>query len=75
VPGFDGFGIIRPWLPASLQYGSIRYGTVAMYGTFIVLWFVAPVRDAFFQFVFQLTTLGNIPFQLIIAGQYLMRFI
>ena len=74
VPGFDGFGIIRPWLPYSIQYASRQYGTFAMYGTFIVLWFVAPVRDAFFQFVFQITALGNIPLQLIIAGQYLMRF-
>jgi Zn-dependent protease len=75
VPGLDGFGIIRPWLPYSVQASAMRFGNVAIYGVFIVLWFVAPVRDAFFQFVFQLTTLGHIPFQLIIAGQYLMRFI
>ncbi len=75
VPGLDGFGIIRPWLSYSVQYSMMRYSTFAIYGTFILLWFVAPVRDAFFQLVFQLTTLGNIPTQLIIAGQLLMRFI
>jgi Zn-dependent protease len=75
VPGLDGFGIVRPWLPYSLQYSAMRYSTFAIYGIFIVLWFVAPVREAFFQLVFQLTTWGNIPLQLIIAGQMQMRFI
>jgi Zn-dependent protease len=75
VPGLDGFGIIRPWLSYSVQYSAMRYGTFAIYGTFIVLWFVAPVREAFFNFVFQLTTWGNIPTQLIIVGQLTMRFI
>ena len=75
VPGLDGFGIIRPWLPYSLQLSAMQFSTFAIYGVFLVLWFVAPVRDAFFQFVFQLTSLGNIPLQLIIAGQYLMRVI
>jgi Zn-dependent protease len=75
VPGLDGFGIIRPWLSYSLQYSAMRYSTFAIYGTFIVLWFVAPVREAFFQLVFQLTTWGNIPLQLIFAGQLNMRFI
>ena len=75
VPGLDGFGIIRPWLPYSVQYSAMRYSTFAIYGTFILLWFVAPMRDAFFQLVFQLTSLGNIPLQLVTAGQLLMRFI
>src|SRR5438105_545248 len=74
VPGLDGFGIIRPWLPNSVQYTAMRYSTIAIYGVFILLWFVAPVRSAFFQIVYQLASLANIDPALIIIGQLAMRF-
>src|SRR5207245_127721 len=74
VPGLDGFGIIRPWLPNSVQYTAMRYSTIAIYGVFILLWFVAPVRSAFFQIVYQLASLANIDPALIIIGQLTMRF-
>lgn len=73
VPGLDGFGIIRPWLPYSLQYSALRYGTVAILGVFAVLWFVAPVRTAFYELIFHITTLANIPSELIFAGLLNMR--
>lgn len=56
IPGLDGFGIIRPWLPYSAQDLANRFGQGAIIGVFIVLWFVPPVSNAFFQFVFQLTS-------------------
>jgi len=62
VPGLDGFGVIRPWLP------------YPVYGVFALLWFVAPVRSAFFDVVLQLTTLANIDAALIVIGQMNMRF-
>jgi len=73
VPGLDGFGVIRPWLPYSVQYALMRYSMFAIYGVFALLWFVAPVRSAFFDLVLQLTTLANIDASLIVIGQLNMR--
>jgi len=74
VPGLDGFGVIRPWLPYSVQFAAMRYSMLAIYGVFALLWFVAPVRSAFFDVVLQLTTLANIDAALIVVGQMNMRF-
>lgn len=74
IPGLDGFGIIRPWLPYSVQDTANRYGQTAIIGVFIVLWFVAPVSHAFFGFVLQLTTLAGIDPEFIAIGQSNMRF-
>lgn len=73
IPGFDGFGILRPWLPYSAQALSVRYSQLAMIGLFIVLWNVAPARDAFYGAALQITNVQNIPTILIIAGQLAMR--
>jgi Zn-dependent protease len=73
IPGFDGFGILRPWLPYSVQVLSVRYSQLAMIGLFIVLWNVAPARDAFYSVAFQLTNLANIDPRLIGYGFLNMR--
>lgn len=75
VPGLDGFGIIRPWLPYSAQAWAFQFGGMAMMGVFVVLWFVAPVRDAFFTTVLNLTSLVQIDPGLIFYGQAHMRFL
>jgi Zn-dependent protease len=75
VPGLDGFGVLRPWLPYSIQYAAMRYSLLAIYAVFAVLWFVAPVRQAFSGAVYQLTTWGGIDQALIFFGQLNMRFI
>ena len=75
VPGLDGFGILRPWLPYPVQLAAMRYGVVAIYGVFLVLWFVEPVRTAFFQAVYQLTDAAGIDRTLIFIGQLDMRFL
>jgi Zn-dependent protease len=73
VPGLDGFGIIRPWLPYSMQAAASRYGMMAIYGVFIVLWVFAPARDAFYQTVFRLTQVAHIDGALIFLGQLHMQ--
>lgn len=74
VPGLDGFGIIRPWLPYSLQGLAIQFGGIGLLAVFAVLWYVAPIRDVFFETVFRLTSLLHIAPAWIIYGQALMRF-
>jgi Zn-dependent protease len=73
VPGLDGFGVIRPYLSREAQYSAMRYGMVAILGVYAVLWFVAPVRDAFFQLIFSITTVAGVPIQLIFGGLLHMR--
>jgi len=73
IPGLDGFGIIRPWLPYSVQDAANRFGAFAIIAIFVVLWYVAPVRDAFFSSVQQLTSLVQIDPGLINYGQLNMR--
>src|SRR6266540_2557056 len=75
LPGLDGFGVLRPWLPYSVQYTAMRFSLFAIYGVFALLWFVAPVRDAFFGVVYQLTALVGIDQALIYYGQLNMRFL
>src|SRR5947207_1772528 len=75
IPGLDGFGIIRPWLPYSIQVAALRFSMLAIYGVFALLWFVAPVRSAFFGAVLQLTALAGIEQSLIFVGQLNMRFV
>ncbi len=74
VPGLDGYGIIRPWLPYTLQGLANQYGQLGILAVFGVLWFVAPVSHAFFQSVLQITNLAGIPQILIGYGQSNFRF-
>ena len=74
VPGLDGYGIIRPWLPYTLQGLANQYGQLGILAVFGVLWFVTPVSHAFFQAVLQLTSFAGIPPILIGYGQSNFRF-
>jgi len=75
VPGIDGFGVIRPWLPYSMQLAAMRYGMLAIYGVFLALWFVAPIRSAFYGIVFNVVSLLGINETLVFFGQLNMRFL
>ena len=73
IPGLDGFGLLRPWLPYSLQALSIRYSQIAIIGVFIVLWNVAPAREAFYGAALQIANLLHIDQLYIVLGQMGMR--
>ena len=74
VPGLDGFGILRPWLPYAVQGLANQYGQLGILAVFAVLWFVAPVSHVFFQSVVQVTSGLGIDQTLIVIGQMNMRF-
>jgi Zn-dependent protease len=74
VPGLDGFGIIRPWLPYSVQGLAIQYGQLGILAVFAALWLVPPVNQIFFGFVLDLSILLGIDPRLIFTGQLHMRF-
>jgi Zn-dependent protease len=69
IPGLDGFGVIRPWLPYPAQDLANRFGQVAIIAVFILLFFVPPVSSAFFGTVFQVTNVVGIDPGLIGFGQ------
>jgi Zn-dependent protease len=68
VPGFDGFGIIAPWLPPSTRFLAYQYGQLAMFAVFLALWYLHPVRAAFFNTVLQLSTFAHIDSFLVFLG-------
>jgi Zn-dependent protease len=72
IPGLDGFGIIRPWLPYSAQDLANRFGQTAIIGVFIVLWFVPTVSQAFFQAILLVTNIAGIDPLLIGLGSLQM---
>jgi Zn-dependent protease len=74
VPGLDGFGIIRPWLPYAVQGLANQYGQLGIIAVFAALWLIAPFSQAFFQLVLDLTSSLGIDTRLIIYGQAHMRF-
>ena len=73
VPGLDGFGAIRPWLPYDVQASANRLGYFGILIVFALLWYVPPVRDTFFTAVFHITDVLGIPPELIGNGSAHMR--
>ena len=69
IPGLDGFGIIRPWLPYAAQDLASQFGQSAIFVVFIVLWFVPSVSQAFFGVVLQITDFAGIDQGFIQLGQ------
>ena len=69
IPGLDGFGIIRPWLPYAAQDLANSFGQSAIFVVFIVLWFVPSVSQAFFGVVLQITDFAGIDQGFIQLGQ------
>jgi tetratricopeptide (TPR) repeat protein len=73
MPGLDGYGIIEPWLPQSLQVkfnGFRKYSTLVIIGLF---WFVPSFNHFIFNFVSLLTSALNIPEFLVSTGAALFR--
>jgi Zn-dependent protease len=73
IPPLDGFGIIRPWLPYSVQAAAAQIAQFGMMIVFIALWWVAPVREAFYGNLFQITDHLGIDYGLIVVGLAHMR--
>src|SRR5262245_20057344 len=62
IPGLDGWGIIAPWLPASLQNFGARAAGFAPALLFVAFLLIPAVNDMFWRFVFDLcATIGLDP--------------
>jgi Zn-dependent protease len=69
IPPFDGFGIIAPWLSFEIRVMANRFGMLPMLLIFFLLWQGGPISGAFWNFVFGITSLLNVPDYLVFLGQ------
>lgn len=71
IPPLDGYGIIRPWLPKSLQQQFNKLGRYSFWFIFGVLWFVPAASQGLFRFIYQIALILNIPPEAIQLGSVL----
>lgn len=74
VPGLDGYGIIRPWLPKEVREATRKYEGLAMLALLAVLFFVPPVANLFFGLAFLVTHLIGVPLEAVQEGYRTFRF-
>jgi len=68
VPGFDGFGILEPFLDQSTRYYLLQFGSYGFLLVFLALWFLPPVAHAFWNTVFDTTRALHLPDNLVTEG-------
>jgi Zn-dependent protease len=68
IPPFDGFGIVAPWLSIELRILANRLGMLPLLILFFLLWRGGPVSTVFWNFVYGLTNLLNVPDLLVNLG-------
>jgi Zn-dependent protease len=61
IPPFDGYGVIEPWLPKSIQEPMNKFGVYSMWIVFLVLFTVQPVSDALWIAASTLTSFLGVP--------------
>ena len=74
VPGLDGYGIIRPWLPQDVREATRKYESLAMIALLAVLFFVPPVANLFFGIAFLVSHLVGVPLEAVQEGYRTFRF-
>lgn len=70
IPPFDGFGIIAPWLSIELRILANRLGMLPLLVLFFLLWQGGPVSATFWNFVYGLSSLLNVPPDLVNLGHH-----
>jgi Zn-dependent protease len=70
IPPFDGFGIVAPWLSIELRILANRVGMLPLFVLFFLLWQGGPVSSVFWNFVYGLTNVLNVPQYLVYLGQH-----
>ena len=60
IPPLDGFGIIRPWLPYSIQAFANRIANFGVMLVFVLIWYVRPVIGAINDGAVFLSLIGGV---------------
>ena len=74
VPGLDGYGVIRPFLPASWTLALRKFEGLAMIGLFLAIFFVPGASRVIFAPALLLTDIAGLPREMIQAGWDAFRF-
>lgn len=74
VPGLDGFGVLRPWLPKGVRDRLRPVEGVAMLALLALLFFVPPAIAIFFGAALSITDALGLPRDLIQTGLDTFRF-
>jgi Zn-dependent protease len=74
VPGFDGFGVLAPYLPEHTVRELMPISRYAWFALFIVLFWSATGRQAFWNVADHAAALVGIPIRLATDGQWLFTF-
>ncbi len=74
IPPLDGYGILRPWLPYSVQGSLNRLGYAGLLIVFVIFWYVPPLSNALFSLADGLAAFVGIDPTLSYLGFEHMRF-
>ncbi|MFC1671504.1 site-2 protease family protein [Planctomycetota bacterium] len=74
IPPLDGYGILEPWLPASIRTHMRSFSRIGILVLFILLWYVDPVNDGFWTLVYTVTNALGVPSDLAWEGFRAFRF-
>ncbi|MGE5501193.1 MAG: site-2 protease family protein [Ignavibacteriales bacterium] len=74
VPGLDGYGVIRPFLPASMQTGLRKWEGGAFFILFLLIFLVPGVSDFLFGGALEICRALGIPVQAIARGWGAFQF-
>jgi Zn-dependent protease len=74
IPGLDGWGIIEPWLPRSVQVMGWRVAGIALLLLFLAFFFIPPVNAAFWSLVFNLSAAVGLDARAALVGLRLFQF-
>ncbi|HBB30302.1 MAG TPA: hypothetical protein DC064_00225, partial [Cyanobacteria bacterium UBA9273] len=68
IPPLDGYGIIRPWLPDSVQHQFNQLGKYSIWFIFGLLWFVPAAGFWLGRFVYEIAAILQIPLEAVQVG-------
>jgi Zn-dependent protease len=68
VPGFDGFGVIEPWLPSAVRQKARTLGNFAFFAVLLLIWQVPFANDLLWGTASFVAQLLGVPTQALIAG-------
>ena len=74
IPGFDGFGVISPWLPPDMQRQAQAFAQISGLIFFGLLVALPSVSHALFNMIYTAASPLGIDFGLVVAGFQLFQF-
>ena len=74
VPGLDGYGVIRPWLPRGVQRSLRRIEAVAIWVLLAAIFFIPGASDDLFGGAAELCAWLGVPMQAVAEGWTTFRF-